>query len=579
MTKSVDTILDEGAIALNYFWHLTPLYVRVAGTDDGWPRERISEIYNYEQGMNTEKLAETWGATAGLLAEARAQRDVQRQANTTLTANWKGEAGTQGSALVTSMIQVANGDIENFAKFSDAIFAASTGLLQIVQTKVAIIRLFMPLSGLVEVGTLSASEIEAVINARDTGVLSETIWTKLLQSPVAAGKTVEKDLETTKDLARQWVDTVFRPDFVAKRDAFVKVCEDYKIKVQEAYRPVIEAAALMLEDPKYPMATAMAPVEPQQPKPVENQPKTTEQPKTTNDQTTAAGTQTTTDGGQNTSTGGQAAQTTASGTTTDSSTSTGSTTKTTSGTQDSTATDDSDDSTTDESDISSALSTLSSTISELGSTLSNALSGELGDALTSAVETAGTSIGDGIEQLTEQASTLLSGDQEMSFQLGETKVSVGSGEDGLSLTTTGADGTTNQYRLTLDENGIPVLTQDSGSGADASSANSGDEPAGQLGSGTPQSGTGQGEAGLDGSEGKVVGPDETTPETPDLTNAPVTSEIGSGEASSGSVAGGVPVGPRSARQETDGEHVPTVGDHSVSSPGESGAVLAEAGPL
>ncbi|MFC9873670.1 hypothetical protein [Nocardia salmonicida] len=563
----MDDLLTKGARALNYFWHLTPVYVRAFGTDDGWPREKFGEIYNAEQGMNTEKLTgATWNATSSLLAKAGAQRDVQRQAVTALKSNWQGEAGTQGTDLLTRMIQEANDDIEHFKQVSDAIFTAGVELPTVVSAKVDLIIALMPASGLVEVGGMSDGDIDAILTARDSGELSETVWSKLLRTPFGAGQSTERTQQATKDLCNQWINDVFRPDFVDKRTKFVQICEEYKGKVQAIYQKIIDAGKLLPEDQKYPMASGAVPVETKTEgdpaKPTEDPSKATGD-KSQNNGTAATGGSKTDDSG-----GGTTAAATKSE---DTSASTGSSAKTT-------TTDTDTDTTTDdtETDTSNALSTLASTISDLGTTLSSVLTGDIGDSLTSAVESVGTSISDGIEQMSEQASSLLSGEHEASFQLGDTKVSIEAGENGLSLTTTDANGDSQQYRLTLDENGLPVIEQESSS---ADPTATGDDSNSVLGSGTPESGTGQGEAGLSEAGSGAEGATPTTSETPDLADAPVTSEIGNGEPSSGSVAGGVPVGPRPSQQETDGEHTSSVDDHEMSNPVDSGAVLSEAGPL
>lgn len=569
MVNAVDDLLTKGARALNYFWHLTPVYVRAFGTDDGWPREKFGEIYNAEQGMNTEKLTgATWNATSNLLAKAGAQRDVQRQAVTALKGNWQGEAGTQGADLLTRMIQEANDDIEHFKQVSDAIFTAGVELPTVVSAKVDLIVALMPASGLVEVGAMSDGDIEAILTARDSGELSETVWAKLLRTPFGAGQSTERTQQATKDLCNKWINDVFRPDYVDKRTKFVQICEEYKGKVQAIYQKIIEAGKLLSEDPKYPMAAGAVPVET---KPEGDPAKSTEDPsKATGDKSQDNGAAAT--GGSKTDDSG-GGTTTAATKSEDTSASTGSTAKTTTPDTDTTTNDTETD---DDTDTGSALSTLASTVSELGTTLSSALTGDLGDTLTSAVESAGTSISDGIEQMSEQVSSLLSGEHEASFQLGDTKVSIEADENGLSLTTTDANGDSRQYRLILDENGLPVVEQELSS---ADPTATGDDSNGVLGSGTPESGTGQGEAGLSDAGSGAEGATPTTSETPDMTDAPVTSETGNGDPSSGSVAGGVPVGPRSSQQETDGEHTPSVDDHQMSNPGDSGAVLSEAGPL
>ncbi|MEV0061844.1 hypothetical protein [Nocardia sp. NPDC050718] len=565
MVDSVGKTLDDGAIALQYFIQLSPHYLEVFGNDGGLSVSQAEALYDEERGMNLESLSATATGLQQMLAAATQQGDKQRDLTGALAAAWQGEAADAGNGVVADIASRAATDRGTVNAAVGVINSASALLITAVQAKASLCRALLLADGKnVYVAEIKADEIDNIITGKKEGWLRRDVYKKLFGNEILSGYTDE-----TKQECDRWLREVFKPDYDARIEKFRQICASTKTSVEDQYK-LIAVGLETLEVSPYPAAKgSTVPVEQ---KPTGDQSKLTgDQSKVTGDQTTTAGTQS---GDQSKSDGGQ---TTTAGTQSGDTTTTGSTAKTTTGTKDTSTTDD-DSTDDDDSDTSEALSTLTSTISELGTTLSEALTGDLGDTLTSAIESVGTSISDGIEQMTEQASALLSGETEASFQIGDTKVSIGAGTDGLTLTTTDANGGSTQYKLALDENGIPVLTQDSTS-ADGSTTGQSDET-GVLGSGTPQSGTGQGEAGLtDAGTGGRGGADATTSETPDLTNAPVTSEIGSGEQSSGSVAGGVPVGPRSTKQETDGEHVPSVEDHPVSDPGDSGAVLAEAGPL
>jgi len=567
MADTVDGVLDDGAAkGLGFFTDLTPRYLRAFPAAETMTLSSIYAAYDAERGLNLQTLAATAAGLQMALTTAKSQSDKQRQVSQVLPVSWQGEAGTRGIQVVASLASHSETDCTAVQKVLDALNTASTTILQTVKDKVKAIDELL-VDGKVTVANLTPTDIDQVITGKETGEIEKEVWEKMIPGAIFPKKYPEQ----IKTECERWLNQTFVFKYEQSVTAFNSACSIARTAIEGKY-DLIVTALNAVEEKSYDGAKSVAATTTEEQK----TPPAGTQVKANGDQTTAAGTQTTTNGNQSTSAGNQ---TTAAGTQTsngDTSTTTGSTTKTTTGAK---TTDDSSTTTDEDSDTSDALSTLTSTISELGTTLSEALTGDLGDTLTSAVESVGTSISDGIEQLTEQASSLLSGETEASFQLGDTEVSIEASENGLSLTTTDANGGSTQYTLTLDENGIPVLTQDSTS-VDGATTGQADDTTGVLGSGTPQSGSGQGEAGLaEAGTGGRGGADATTSETPDLTNAPVTSEIGSGEQSSGSVAGGVPVGPRSTKQETDGEHVPSVEDHPVSDPGDSGAVLAEAGPL
>ncbi|MFC4124803.1 hypothetical protein [Nocardia rhizosphaerae] len=590
MTRPINDVLDDGAPGLQYFEQLGPRYVAAFG--GSFDFYELVRPYDNERDMNIANLEAAAGALRQLVTTADAKISAQQSAAGTMQAGWQGEAAAAAAGQLGQIATMASEDRDKIRTFEAALSKAAAEIPGLVQAKADTVLTLMDdavdkyyggkkTKSVPTVGGLAPADIDSVIDASKTGsgLLNEELAAITAHrnsegvtdipdtSAEIKNKTSREYRDAIKDMCRRWLSIVFMPDYNGKVRIFTDQCTTTRIAV-ESLLDAVESAAAGVVERSYPSVsgTEVAPVEDSQPR--------GDQPKTTDDQTTTAGTQpgdqTTSNGDQTTDNGGQ---TTTAGTQTGDTT-TGSTVKTTTK---ETTTDDSstdDDSTTDDSDISTALSTLASTISDLGTTVSEALTGDLGDTITSTIESAGTSLGDSIEQLTEQASSLLSAEgQEASFQLGDTTVSIEAGANGLTLTTTDSSGATSQYTLSLDENGNPVLTQD----ASGETTDQGDESAGVLGSGTPQSGTSDGEPGA--SDGGVTSaPDATSPETPDLTDAPVTSEIGSGEESSGSVAGGVPVGPRPARQEADSEHVPSI-DQPVSDPGDSGAVLAEAGPL
>ncbi|MFI5502007.1 hypothetical protein ACIA5E_23345 [Nocardia asteroides] len=596
MARPINDILDDGAPGLQYFEQLGPRYVDAfGGTFDFYTLVRP---YDNERDMNIGKLEAAANALRQFLTTADAKITAQQSAAQSIQTGWQGEAAVAAVEQLGKIATMAGEDRDDVRAFEAALSAAAAQIPGLVQAKADTVLKLMDGSAqkyvggkqkaVPTVGGLDPAAIDRVIRAANTGSTSHILNPDLAAMTGHRDSAGKEDVPNLTDgigsttspeyqdaveaICKKWLSIVFMPDYNDKVQAFTDQCTTTKIAIENLFTAV-ETAAASIVSRSYPLVsgTGTAPVENKQQPQTDPSTLTGDQSKTNGGQTTAAGTQT---GDQTTSTGGQ---TTAAGTQTGDTTTTGSTVKTTTDTKD-TETDTDTTTDDDDSDTSDALSTLTSTISELGTALSEVLTGDLGTTLTSAIETVGTSISDGIEQMTEQASSLLSGEQEASFQIGETKLSIEAGENGLSLTTTDANGGTTEYRLSLDENGIPVLTQES-STADDSTADTaaGEEEQGVLGSGTPQSGTGEGEAGVDDG-GVTSGPDATSPDSPDLTNAPVTSEIGSGEPSSGSVAGGIPVGPRSARQETDGEHLPNI-DVPVTDPGGSGAVLAEAGPL
>lgn len=572
MTKSVDQILDDGAKGLLYFEQLLPLYQEAFGTDLGWPLLKIQAAYDQERGMDLAKLQASADALKAMITTADTRRGEQQAAANGLGASWQGEAAEAGIGRLREIVGLAEQDRNLAQTLATAMSDAVPALQKIVEDKATTVERIAA-GHLVAVGSqqtlitvegMSVIDIQQIIRSSKSGEILDSLLNRLTEVRGIENRTddVERRSEDWKQAVRatcqEWLDEVFKQGYSDKLGIFTEQCMVTQTSIEAKYT-VIQAAADAIEERTYPSVAGAAGAPADQPSKGDQSGDNGNQ--NSNGNQNANGNQNSS-GGQNTSDGGQ---------TTSAGTRDGDTTSPVKTTTQDTDDDTDDDDTDDDSDASTALSNLATTLSELGTTVSSALTGDLGDSLTSAAESVGTAITDGIEQLTEQASSLLTGEHEASFQIGDTEVSLQAGENGLSLTTTDATGAITEYRLTLDENGIPVIEQES-SAADTVTPTE-DEGAGVLGSGTPQSGTGQ------GSGGSADTADGAAPETPDPLAPPAAAENGSGEPDSDSGTGGVPVTPRATRQETDGEHTPTVEDHQANDAGDSGAVLAEAGPL
>lgn len=211
-------------------------------------------------------------------------------------------------------------------------------------------------------------------------------------------------------------------------------------------------------------------------------------------------------------------------------------------------------------DLSSLLSTVSSglsTLSAVAGELSSLTSGSSGSAesiaesLGTGLSTLGTSITNGIEQL----SSLFGGNGPTGFTIAGTTLSLETGEDGqLKLTTTDSTGTAHEYGLTLNEHGVPVITDNTAAeptGTDTPPTPADDDSVGHENTGTPS------------------GTSSVPPASPNTTGQPT-------EHNPSSYPG---TQPPLAQPEQDNDHWPSIPDPGQQNPGDSGAELAQAGPL
>ncbi len=591
MTKSMDDLLNDGAPGLQYFEQLGPRYAAAFG--GSFDFYALVRPYDNERGMSVAKLEAASTALRQLLTTADSKITAQQSAAQTMQAGWQGAAAEAAAGQLGQIASMASEDRDAVRNFEAALSTAAAQIPALVTAKADTVSKLMEGSvdkyvgaktkAVPTVGGLDPVGIDSVIDGSKTGsgILDHEL-AAMTSHRTAEGvadipdtsaeiknKTSPEYKDAIKEICKRWLSIVFMPDYNDKVRIFQDQCTTTRLAIENLFTSVETAAAGVVER-SYPSVHGSGTA----PAATEQQPQGDQKQPVQDGKTQPQGTQQQAQGGDTQSQGDQSGgsnQPSTGNPTTTAGTQTGDTTGT------KTATQNTDDS-TDDTDTSTALSTLTSTISELGTSLSSALTGDLGDTITSAVESVGTSIGDGIEQLSEQASSLMSSEHSASFQIGDTKVSVEAGENGLSLTTTDADGGTNKYSLTLDENGNPVLTQESTT-ADAGgpSTEQGDgSSAGVPGSGTPQSGAAEGSDDTAADGGNDVDQPDTGAPAP---NAPVTSGNGVDDQAPAPVVNGGPAAPRPANQESDGEHTPGIENHPVNDPGDSGAVLAEAGPL
>lgn len=512
---SADEILDLGAEGLQYFVEYLPRYEDAldATNSTGGRAELVNADlnkliyakYDAERGMDIAAIDRMSAALSKVMAKLPGEIDEQRRQLSALPSIWQGEAGDSASNMLNAQILRAEQDRIEAATISLELSYVSTALRTAVRHKAVTVQKFWspntPDIPQQNSSGLSRDEIDHFINI------------------VAQGNESDEGKK-----AKQWLLDNFIPHVHGTYDKFIQLCKEVDTEIRRVYGVLVEALN-GLDTAAYPM-----PQDSSKPQTL----LTTEQPETK-------------DTSKGTSTGGTPS------TTEDTSTKPATT-------EDPSTTKDDDDD--DDDDITDTISEITDTVSEVMTGLTSLVSSvsELESLVTSTAETISsgltslsTSVQEGFASISSQLSSLMSGGA--TFDLNGTQVSVGTDANGqLTVSTTDSAGNSHEYGMTLDANGIPVISDE--------------QTSGDIGSGTPETGTGQGPTGLeDTDEGTSSG---ATPNPTGSLNA-------KGYAAENMPgAGSTP----SADNEPDGEH--WAEEYPVSQqpdPGDTGAVLAEAGPL
>lgn len=486
---NADKILSDGAEGLEYFKYYLPLYKRCftehhLGRADIANREylQLCSLYDLEQGMDIDAIDRMSTTLKDALPKLSAELQKQQTQRNALQSIWQGDAGDAAFSMLNEQVRRADLDYNHARIASQELGELAVALRNIVSEK--------------------ASDVRGYWRPRGTADF---------KSAGGFDRGLD-DVENHVDQAEDYVSkmTFLREVFVPGVEAtvlhFEEVCKETSRVVREVFKQATTALAAV-EAAAYPAPeTAPAPDTSQKAKP------TTESPS-----------------GDGTSTGGGGTSTgdTPETTTEDPSKTAAAATAQTATTDGSSSTDLSSLLST----VSSGLTTLSSVVSELSSlTSGSSTSAEsIAESIGTGLSSLGTSITTGVEQL----SSLFNGTGSTEFTVAGTTLSLANGDNGLTLTTTDSTGTAHEYGLTLNENGIPVISD---SAAQA----------------------------------------EPTPTAP---SEPATEAVTSEEptASGGStVQPGTPTANYNQVAET--EHWPTTPEPDAP-PTETGAELAEAGPL
>ncbi|MFE9786318.1 hypothetical protein ACFYO7_13150 [Nocardia salmonicida] len=408
---NADQILSDGAEGLEYFKYYLPLYKRCfiehhLGRADIANREylQLCSLYDSEQGMDIDAIDRMSTTLKDALPKLSAELRMQQTQRNALQSIWQGDAGDAAFSMLNEQVRRADLDYNHARIASQELGELAVALRNIVSEK--------------------ASDVKGYWRPRGTADF---------KSAGGFDRGLD-DVENHVDQAEDYVSkmTFLREVFVPGVEAtvlhFEEVCKETSRVVREVFKQATTALAAV-EASTYPAPeTAPAPDTSQKGKP------TTESPS-----------------GDGTSTGGNG-------------TSTGETTiedpsKTAAATTAQTATTD-DSSSTDLSSllstVSSGLTTLSSVVSELSSlTSGSSTSAEsIAESIGTGLSSLGTSITTGVEQL----SSLFNGTGSTEFTVAGTTLSLANGDNGLTLTTTDSTGTAHEYGLTLNENGIPVIS-------------------------------------------------------------------------------------------------------------------------
>ncbi|MFD9549527.1 hypothetical protein ACFWBG_19200 [Nocardia salmonicida] len=492
---NADKILSDGAEGLEYFKYYLPLYKRCVaelqlGRADIASREysQLCALYDTEEGMDIDAIGRMSTALENALPKLSTELQNQQAQRNAMQSIWQGDAGDAAFSRLNELVRRADEDYNHARLASRELGELAVALRSIVSEKATDVKGYWRPRGTEDIRNVTTNETFGLDDIKNCIDAHNNAY------------------------ATRVIEGAFIPQFEATVLHFEEVCKETSRVIREVFKQATAALATVEAAP-YPMPEdAPAPDPSQKGKPSTDTPSGGGTSTDSADSSTGGTPETTED----------AAKTTTAGTT-----------KTT-------TTDD--DSSTNLSSllstVSSGLTTLSSVVSELSSLTSGSTASaeSIAESIGTGLSSLGTSITSGVEQL----SGLLNGTGSTEFTVAGTTLSLATGDNGLTLTTTDSAGTAHEYGLSLNENGIPVIS-------DSATTTESD-------------------------------PDTTAVHGESTTEGPV-GEDGAVPESVSTLPGGVPTSNygQVTDTESDTEHWSTTPEPEA--PTDTGAELAEAGPL
>ncbi|QIS09073.1 hypothetical protein [Nocardia arthritidis] len=583
--REIEEILNDGTKGLQYWIQLVPRYEKAFGSNNGHSVQDLEARYDEQRGMKVRMLESAADGLGRAADVADKQYETQNSEFNRLGSLWQGNAANAGQEMFRQQLTNAQEDKGKVRAAKDAIKGTIGPFREAVKAKAEFTAKLVNDSGEVRVDGKSPEDIDTIIE----GAKGETQWFDSFRSNTLydrVGK-IFPDLdvsfmssssgsflrgfnpfaglwdsgdspyaEKVKDRCQNWLNDVFKKDYEQKLSTYVEQCKTTNTAFETQYTLITKAMA-DIQERSY--------------------------PRPADEVTTTPGTQPpTTDPGQPTTTPGTNPPSTTPGT--QPTTTPGTTPTTTPGTTPTT--------TTNPTSL-DGLASLSQAAQQLSSTASTVAS-----TVTSGLSSLGTTIASGVEKAIEEIQKVISptdtsktddpskGDPTKDgadkngadknkgakpvaeFDLAGKHLKLEMKDGQLKLVESAADGKSHEYTLKLDEHGMPVIT------TEEKDANPGDTPPKPDGAQPKPDDT---HAKPDGTQPKLDGTQH--PPTADKDKQEHKAPAAEDPQNKSQIPT-PPVPP--TKKEDDGEHrpkVPSGQENQQPKPSDSGAELAEAGPL
>lgn len=243
-TWSAGRILDEGSKALNYFERFGPRYERWVGAAPAGAKSyaELHGLFYAQNGLDEQRFGGLASTLADVLNHARAQHDELNRLAQGLPSIWSGESASNASLMIAEQLRLSSGDIDAVQKIQEQFALAPGALRKVMLPKAENVAATLQYPDEITYRDRSPEDVDEIISgARGVGwstsgdgdllgrlqkIFPDEVGGQIFSVPGLSG-----DLE---DFCRDWLKG-FQSDYELKIGVFIQTCVDVNNAVREQY--------------------------------------------------------------------------------------------------------------------------------------------------------------------------------------------------------------------------------------------------------------------------------------------------------------------------------------------------------
>ncbi|MFE7741379.1 hypothetical protein [Nocardia sp. NPDC057455] len=271
--KAIDAILDEGSAGLRYWIEFMPLYEAAFGGNGGrGDLGKLLAMYDEQRGMRVEKLEQAGEALKVALAEADRQWDAQQVYTRRLPELWQGTAAAAALDMLGKQSVLADEDRQHARAAMTVIADMASSLRSAVAAKAFATRELLegPVGGgkVVKIDGKTPDDVRVIVDVhnarewidaeqvRDLGRIFPALAVpedKINKSVLGFINSDSRNLLTgaygdrVRSVTDEWLTKTFKPDFDRKSASYVDVCAEVDRLFKDQYKNLTDALAQVAE--------------------------------------------------------------------------------------------------------------------------------------------------------------------------------------------------------------------------------------------------------------------------------------------------------------------------------------------